>query len=54
MQTMKTIVVNLFFLLSTTLTLAQAKYTVSGTVKQKSSGETLIGVTVIVVEKPGV
>jgi hypothetical protein len=34
--------------------LAQSKYTVSGTVKQESSGETLIGVTVVVVEKPNV
>ncbi|MGV3603025.1 MAG: TonB-dependent receptor [Dyadobacter fermentans] len=32
--------------------MAQSKYTVSGTVKQKSSGETLIGVTVVVEEQP--
>ena len=44
----------LLFLFSSTLVLAQSKYTVSGTVKQKSSGETLIGVTVGVVEKPTV
>ncbi|MVT12625.1 TonB-dependent receptor [Chitinophaga tropicalis] len=48
----KLIVTSLLLLLSTTLLLAQTKYTVSGTVKQKSSGETLIGVTVMVVEKP--
>src|SRR6266511_267169 len=29
-------------------------FTVSGTVKQKSSGETLIGASVVVVEKPNV
>lgn len=50
----KIIVVNLLLLFSTTLLLAQSKYTVSGTVKQASSGETLIGVTVMVVEKPTV
>jgi hypothetical protein len=48
------IVISLFFLCSTTLLLAQSKYTVSGTVKQGSSGETLIGVTVMVVERPNV
>jgi len=42
----------LFLFFSTTLLQAQQKFTVSGTVKQKSSGETLIGVSVIVVEKP--
>ncbi|HKO81113.1 MAG TPA: TonB-dependent receptor [Chitinophagaceae bacterium] len=30
------------------------KFTVSGTVKEKSSGETLTGATIVVVEKPGV
>src|SRR5687768_8240447 len=44
----------LLLLFSTTLVQAQTKYTVSGTVKQKTSGETLIGVSVIVVEKPNV
>lgn len=44
----------LLLLLSTTLLEAQSKYTISGTVKQKSSGETLIGVTVLIVEKPNV
>lgn len=48
----KILVVNLLLLFKTALLLAQSKYTVSGTVKQESSGETLIGVTVMVVEKP--
>lgn len=48
------IVIALFLLLSVAPVLAQSKYTISGTVKQKSSGETLIGVSVVVVEKPGV
>jgi hypothetical protein len=48
----KILIVNLLLLFGTTLLLAQSKYTVSGTVKQESSGETLIGVTVMVVEKP--
>lgn len=50
----RTIAISLIFLFSTTLLLAQSKFTVSGTVKQQSSGETLIGVNVIIVEKPGV
>ncbi|MFT3822925.1 MAG: TonB-dependent receptor [Chitinophagaceae bacterium] len=50
----KKIIANLFLLFSTTILLAQTKYTVSGTVKQKTSGETLIGVSITVVEKPGV
>jgi hypothetical protein len=50
----KIIVINLLLLFSTSLLPAQSKYTVSGTVKQASSGETLIGVTVMVVEKPSV
>jgi len=44
----------IMLLLSTTQLMGQSKYTVSGTVKQKSTGETLIGVTVVVVEKPNV
>lgn len=48
----KKIVVNLVFLFCSTLLLAQSKYTVSGTVKEKSSGETLIGVYVVLVENP--
>ncbi|MFT3739736.1 MAG: TonB-dependent receptor [Breznakibacter sp.] len=50
----KKIATSLLLLASTTLLLAQSKYTVSGTVSQESSGETLIGVTVVVVEKPTV
>jgi len=50
----KKIAVNFFFLFSTTLLLAQSKYTVSGILKEKSSGETLIGVTVTPVENPTV
>jgi len=34
--------------------LAQQHYTVSGTVKEKASGETLTGATITVLEKPGV
>ncbi|WP_440134611.1 TonB-dependent receptor [Chitinophaga sancti] len=48
----KTIAISLFFLCSSTLLLAQSKFTVSGTVKQQSSGESLIGVNVVVAEKP--
>lgn len=42
------------FLSSSTLLPAQSKHTVSGTVKEKSSGETLVGVSISVEEKPGV
>ncbi len=49
----KIALINLLLLLSTKLLFAQS-YTVSGTVKQKSSGETLLGVTVSIVEKPSV
>ena len=45
---------NLLVLFSTTVLLAQQKFTVSGTVKEKSSGETLTGATISVVEKPGI
>ncbi|WP_346318732.1 TonB-dependent receptor [Chitinophaga sp. YIM B06452] len=51
MQT-RIIVLSLLLSCCATLLQAQSKYTVSGTVKQGSSGETLIGVTVVVVEKP--
>src|ERR1044072_4428049 len=44
----------LFLLFSTALLQAQSKYTISGTVKQKSSGESLIGVSVVVAENPKV
>lgn len=50
----KTVIASLFLLFGTTLLQAQSKYTISGTVKQRSSGETLIGASVVVVEKPGV
>ncbi|WEK34261.1 MAG: TonB-dependent receptor [Candidatus Pseudobacter hemicellulosilyticus] len=50
----KEIVISLLLLFSTALSLAQSKYTVSGTVKQRSSGESLIGVSVVIVEKPSV
>jgi hypothetical protein len=50
----KKIAINLFLLFSTTLLLAQPKYTVSGTVKEKSSGETLIGVNITIMESPSV
>src|SRR5688572_28602314 len=48
------VIANLFFFFTTTLLLAQQNYTVSGTVKEESSGETLIGATVTVAEKPSV
>jgi len=48
----KTIII-LVLVCSTALLNAQSNYTISGTVKQGSSGETLIGVTVAVAEKPG-
>lgn len=50
----KKIVIYFFILFCPTLLWAQSKYTVSGTVKEKSSGETLIGVSISVEEKPGV
>jgi hypothetical protein len=50
----KKMALNVLFLFSTTLLLAQSKHTVSGTVKENSSGETLIGVSVSVEGKPSV
>lgn len=50
----KLIMVSLLLLFSTTLLMGQSKYTMSGTVKQRSTGETLIGVTVVIVERPNV
>jgi hypothetical protein len=50
----KKIILANFLLFNTTLLMAQQKYTVSGTVKEKSSGETIAGANVTVVEKPGV
>jgi len=46
------IVTTLVLIANSFLVSAQTKYTVSGNVKQKSSGETLIGATVVVAEKP--
>ena len=50
----KIILANFFLLFCTTLLLAQQKFTVSGTVNEKSSGETLSGANIVVVETPGV
>lgn len=50
----KKLTLSFLLLFSTTLLLAQSKYTVSGTVKEKSSGETLIGVNIMVVENPSI
>ncbi|HEY8894299.1 MAG TPA: TonB-dependent receptor [Niastella sp.] len=50
----KTPVLLLLLLFSTALLQAQSKYTISGTVKQKSSGESLIGVSVVIAENPKV
>ena len=50
----KKIALNFLLLLSSTLLLAQSRYTVSGTVKEKSSGEMLIGAGITVEEKSGV
>jgi len=47
-------ITTILLLFCTALLLAQQKFTVSGTVKQKSSGETLLGATVLVAEKPNV
>lgn len=48
----KKIAIFFLFLLTTILLSAQSKHTVSGIVKEKMSGETLIGVTVTTVENP--
>ena len=50
----KKIALNFLLLLSSTLLLAQSRYTVSGTVKEKSSGEMLIGAGITVEGKSGV
>jgi TonB-dependent receptor-like protein/carboxypeptidase-like protein len=44
----------LFLLCSSVVCLSQAKHTVSGTIRDKSSGEALIGATVILLERPGI
>lgn len=48
----KVVLTSLLLLFLSTLLSAQSRYTVSGTVKQKSSGEMLIGVTVVVAQQP--
>lgn len=50
----KIALIQLPLLCVTTLLLAQVKFTVNGTVKQRSSGESLIGASITVVEKPSV
>ena len=50
----KVILTSLILLFSTTVLLAQQKFTVSGTIKEKTSGETLTGATIGVVEKAGI
>lgn len=50
----KIITTGFLLLFSTTLILAQSKFTISGTVKEKSSGETLSGVNISAAEKPRV
>lgn len=53
-MTYKIIIITLLVLFNTMLLPAQQRFTVSGTVKEKSSGETLTGATIAVVEKPSV
>jgi hypothetical protein len=51
----KLIILALFIsVLYSNTTLAQTKYTISGTAKGKSNGELLIGVTIKIVEKPNI
>ena len=50
----KIIVSNFLLLFCTNLLLAQQKFTISGTIKDKKNGETLIGVTVFPLEISGV
>lgn len=50
----KIALIQFLLLCCTTLLQAQMKFTVNGTVKQKSSGETLIGASIAVVERPTV
>lgn len=44
----------IFFILSSIIVVAQEKYTISGNVKDKSNGEDLIGVTIVVKESKGI
>lgn len=46
--------ISFFLLLCTSLLFAQTKYTVSGTVKEKASGETLIGVNISIMGNAGI
>jgi len=48
----RALIINFFLFLVTTQLLAQQKFTVSGTIKEESTGETLIGATVMAVENP--
>jgi hypothetical protein len=47
------ITTSITFILWTTLSFAQDKYTISGTVTDEATGETIIGTTVTVKERPG-
>lgn len=47
------ITTSITFILWTTLSFAQNKYTISGTVSDAATGETIIGTTVTVKERPG-
>lgn len=51
---LKAAITSLLFLLCTPPLLAQQKFTVSGTIKDKNNGETMIGVTVYPLELPRV
>jgi hypothetical protein len=51
---MKCIFINLIFFFSINLLLAQERYTLSGTIKEKETGETMIGVSIYVQELKGI
>jgi hypothetical protein len=48
----KILITSMIFFFSTTLSLAQKNFTISGTIKDKQNGETMIGVTVFPLELP--
>ncbi len=50
----KVILTNIFLLFSINLLLAQQKYTISGIIKDKATGETMIGVSIYVQELKGI
>lgn len=50
----KTLMAAIFLLFSARIAAAQSKFTISGTIKQNTSGETMTGVTIAVVERKGV